>query len=142
MQTKQLSLSTARWIALALYVTGLVTYPIVGALVKTTPTLAAEVMRVLPVMLLGVGVADYLLSLVLEGMMLAQARKTGNPSGAANAVILTAAMGESLAVFGLVLALLGMGSWAVVLYALCFIHGVHLAVRWPNIERVTAGNDR
>ncbi len=139
MQTKQLSLSTARWIALAMYFTGLVTYPFVGAFVKTTPSLPAEAMRVLPMILLGAGVVDYVFSLFIEGMMLAQAKKSGNPTGVANAVVLSACFGESLAVFGLILTFLGAGSWGVALYALCFVHGVHLMVRWPNFARVASG---
>jgi len=141
MQTKQLSLSTARWIALAMYFTGLVTYPFVGAFVKTTPSLPAEAMRVLPMILLVAGVADYIASLVIEGMVLVQAKRTKNPKAVATAAIITAACGEGLAVFGLVLTFLGAGSWGVALYALCFVHGVHLMIRWPNFEQVAAGDE-
>jgi len=139
MQTKQLSLSTARWIALAMYFTGLVTYPFVGALAKPAPSASPELLRVLPMILLVAGVADYIASLVIEGMLLAQAKKTKNPSGVATAAIITAACGEGLAVFGLVLTFLGAGSWGVALYALCFVHGVHLMIRWPTFERVASG---
>jgi len=139
MQTKQLSLSTARWIALAMYFTGLVTYPFVGALAKTTPSVPADVLRVLPMILLGAGLADYIASLVIEGMILAQAKRTKNPKAVATAAIITAACGEGLAVFGLVLTFLGAGNWGVALYALCFVHGVHLMIRWPSFARVASG---
>jgi len=139
MQTKQLSLSTARWIALTMYFTGLVTYPLVGVLVKLPPPASPDLLRVLPMILLAVGVADYIASLVIEGIVLAQAKRTKNPSGAATAAIITAACGESLAVFGLVLTFLGAGNWGMPLYALCFVHGVHLMIRWPGFERVASG---
>ena len=139
MQTRQLSLSTARWLALAMYFGGLVTYPFAGAPVKVPPQLSADVMRVLPLILLGVGVVDYVFSLIIESMILAQARKTGTPNGAATAAIVSAAFGESLAIFGFVLTLGGAGTWGVVLYALCFIHGVHLMIRWPSFARVASG---
>jgi hypothetical protein len=139
MQTKQLSLSTARWIAIAIYFSGLVVYPIIGAMVKATPTLPVEAMRMLPLVLLGAATVGYVLSLIFEGMILAHAKKANNPSGAANAVIVSAAFGETLAIGGLVLTLLGAGSWGIVLYALCFIHGVHLAIRWPKFEEVAGG---
>ena len=141
MQTKQLSLSIARWIVLALYFTGLVTYPVVGAFVKPVPGLPPEVSRILPVVLLGVGVAVYVVSLVVEAMVLARAKRSPNPVGvAASAAILTGACGESLAILGLVLTLLGARTWGTLLYGLCFVHGVHLMLRWPNFEQVAAGD--
>jgi hypothetical protein len=139
MQTKQLSLSTARWIALVMYFAGLVTYPFVGAFVRTTPSLPADLMRVLPLILLGAGVVDYVFSLIIESMILAQARKAGNPNGAATAAIVSASFGEGLAIFGFILTLGGAANWGVVLYALCLLHGVHLMLRWPNFERVASG---
>ena len=132
MRTKQLSLSTARWIALAMYFTGLVVYPIVGAVVKLPPPAPPEVRRVLPMVFLIAGVMFYVASLVVERVMLAQARKSDSPLGAGNAAIVVAAFGEIPALFGLILTLLGAGRWSVVLYGLCFVHGVHLVLRWPK----------
>jgi len=141
MKTKQLSLSTARWIALAMYFCGLVVYPVIGAVVRLPNPTSAETLRVLGPVLLGVGVVDYIMSLAIEGMALAQARKAASPRGnVARTAIVTGAFGESLAVFGLILTFLGARSWGTLLYGLCFVHGVHLMLRWPNFEQVAAGD--
>jgi hypothetical protein len=72
-------------------------------------------------------------------MILTRAKENRNPAGAATAAILTGVFGESLAIFGLVLTLFGARSWGTLLYGLCFVHGVHLMLRWPSFERVAGG---
>ena len=66
------------------------------------------------------------------------ARAQVNPHAVVTAAILVAAIGESMAVSGLVLALLGVNAWALALYALCLLHGIHLALRWPDYEHAAA----
>lgn len=139
MQAKQLSLSTARWVVLAAYLAGLVIYPLVGVLVKPVVSLPPELLRLLSMILLCAAVTLYIVSLIVEAMILARARRAENSGGAATAAVITGAFGESIALFGLVLALLGAGSWGALLYGLCFVHGVHLMIRWPNLEAVTDG---
>lgn len=141
MQTKQLSLGVARWIALAIYLTGLVVYPVIGMLVKVNEKASPETLRILPLVFLGLAVVSYVVSLVVESLILGQARAKGNAASAASAAIVTSAFGESIAILGLILALLGAGAWSVVLYALCAAHGLHLMVRWPNFELTTTSNE-
>jgi len=131
---KTLSLGTARWIVLAMYIGGLVVYPIVGALAGDRPSAEPELTRVLPFVFLGVSVMGYVFSLVLERTLVAQARKTKSEMTAAQAAIVSGAFGESFAIFGLVLTFAGVGNWALPFYVLCFVHGVHLLVRWPSLE--------
>ena len=141
MQTKQLPLSTARWIVLALYFTGLVVYPVVGGLVKLPRPAPPEALRILPLVFLIAGVVDYMVSLVIEAVMLAKARKAQSSIGAGNVAVVSAGFGEILAIWGLVLTLLGAGSWGALLYGLCFVHGVHLMLRWSNFAEVAAGEE-
>jgi len=44
-------------------------------------------------------------------------------------------LGASLAVYGLVLAVLGAPGWGYVLFVLCLVQGMHLMIRWPDYER-------
>ncbi len=132
---KKVSLGTARWIALLMYVSGLVIYPIVGAL--AAPSSKGDKLLPygsLPLILLGVSVMSYIISLVLEHALLARARKRKSELEAVNAAIVNGAFGESFAIFGLVLTFIGLGNWAVLFYGLCFVHGLHLLVRWPSYE--------
>ena len=135
-----MSLTTARWIAMALYLTGLVVMPLIGAAIKVSARLPAGTVALLGPVFLALGVADYVVSLVLERMMLSKAPATPSPgTRAAAAAIAVASTGQSLGVLGLVLSLLGAGSWAWGLYVLCLAHGVHLMIRWPSYESAAAG---
>ena len=136
------SLATARWIVLVFYLTGLAVYPLVGAFAAPkAPPVPPETLRLLGQVLLAAGVADYLASLLVERALLARAGN-GNPQAvAARTAIVVGAFGESLAILALVLALLGAGAWSVPLYGLCFLHGVHLALRWPSYVTAAAGQD-
>jgi hypothetical protein len=129
------SLATTRWVIIMMYVGSLIVYPLIGANVKIAPSLSPDNVSLLGSVLLAVGLADYVISLFLERKLLAQARSHighGNPAGPA--AFLVAALGVSLAVYGFVLTMLGAPSWGLALYALCFAHGVHLALRWPHYE--------
>jgi len=129
------SLDTARWIAIAMYVAGLVIYPVIGVSVKPSTNVEPDVLRLLGPLFLAVAVADYAVSLVLERIMLARAR--GRAEGTATAfttALIVSACGESLAVFGLVIHLLGAPNWALALYSLCAVHGLHLMIRWPEYD--------
>jgi hypothetical protein len=132
---RTLSLGVARWIVIALYFSGVVIYPVIGAAVTIRPAASAQALRLLGPLLLAAGVVDYIASLILERTLLSRARPaTGGQTAAVTAVIVSA-FGESLAIFGLVLSLLGLPNWGLALYALCFVHGVHLGLRWPHYER-------
>ncbi|UCC67044.1 MAG: hypothetical protein JSV79_07790, partial [Armatimonadota bacterium] len=85
-----------------------------------------------------VAAVDYVLSLVLEQRLLAR-RAAGGHSPVVTAAVLVAAFGVSLAVYGLVLTLLGEPKWGALLYVLCALHGLHLMIRWPRYERVVRG---
>jgi hypothetical protein len=134
------SLGTARLIATMMYVGPLVTFPWIGRLVKVGASLDPKVLPVLAAVLLVVGVVDYGASLLLEGKLLAQARERG-PQGIIAAATVTAAFGASLAVYGLVLTLLGARTWGSVLYVLCAVHGLHLIVRWPSYTQAAEQSD-
>lgn len=129
------SLDTARWIAVAMYLAGLVIYPVIGVSVKPMTNVDPEVLRLLGPLFLVVAVADYAVSLVLERIMLARARaRAGGAAAAFTTVLIVSACGESLAVFGLVIHLLGSPNWALALYSLCAVHGLHLMIRWPEYD--------
>jgi len=129
------SLDTARWLAVAMYLAGLVIYPVIGVSVKPMGEVDPEVLRLLGPLFLVVAVADYAVSLVLERIMLARARaRAGGAAAAFTTVLIVSACGESLAVFGLVIHLLGSPNWALALYSLCAVHGLHLMMRWPEYE--------
>lgn len=53
---------------------------------------------------------------------------------AATAAIIVSALGVSLAVYGVVLALLSLTTFAWYLYGLCAVHGIHLQLRWDRYE--------
>lgn len=131
----------AQLVATLIYVVPLVVFPMVGRMVKVSATVDAETLRVLALALGVVGVADYGISLFLEQRMLARARRSGTT--AASAVFSTAAVvasfGASLAVYGLVLTLLGAPGWGAALYVLCAVHGLHLMIRWPRYARAAEG---
>ncbi len=134
-------LGRAQFVATLIYVVPLVVFPMVGRLVKTKPAMDAESVGILAIALLAVSVADYGISLFLEQRMLARARSSGTT--AASAVFSTAAVvasfGASLAVYGLVLTLLGAPGWGAALYVLCAVHGLHLMIRWPRYARAAEG---
>jgi len=129
------SLDTARWIAIAMYLTGLAVYPVIGVSVKPTTNVEPDVLRLLGPLFLVVAVADYIVSLLLERIMLARARaRAGGAATAFTTVLIVSACGESLALFGLVIHLLGAPNWALALYSLCAVHGLHLMIRWPEYD--------
>ena len=129
------SLDTARWIAIAMYLSGLVIYPVIGVSVKPMTNVDPEVLRLLGPLFLVVAVVDYIVSLLQERIMLARARaRAGGAATALTTVLIVSACGESLALFGLVIHLLGAPNWALALYSLCAVHGLHLMIRWPEYE--------
>jgi len=130
-------LATARCIATLLYVLPLILFPIIGRMVKLQAVPKPEVLRLLGVALLVVGLADYAVSLFLEQKMLAQAARAPRPAPTQvlTAAIVVASFGASLAIYGLVITLLGAPGWGAVLYVICAVHGLHLMVRWPRYER-------
>jgi hypothetical protein len=134
------SLGTARLIATMMYVGPLVAFPWIGRLVKVGASLDPKVLPVLAAALLVVGIVDYGASLFVEAKLLAQARGRGS-QGLIAAATVTAAFGASLAVYGLVLTLLGARTWGSVLYVLCAVHGLHLIVRWPNYTQAAEQSD-
>ena len=129
------SLDTARRIAIAMYLSGLVIYPVIGVSVKPMTNVDPEVLRLLGPLFLVVAVVDYIVSLLLERILLARARgRAGGAPAAITTVLIVSACGESLALFGLVIHLLGAPNWALALYSLCAVHGLHLMIRWPEYE--------
>jgi len=131
------ALGTARLIAALLYAVPLVVFPMVGKAIQGSAGVDADTLPVLVVALGLVGIADYGVSLFLEGKLLKQARLAG-PSGrpsVVTAVTLVSAFGASLAVYGLVLTFLGAPSYGGMCYVLCAVHGLHLLIRWPRYER-------
>ena len=135
-----MSLAAARWIATFMYFTALGVYPVIGSVVSVQQPLEDEVLRVLGPALLAAGVGAYAVSLLLERLLLAQAlSRPDREAKVATTAVIVAALGESLGVFGLVLALLGSSSWAWGLYALCAAHGLHLLVRVPRYNRAAEG---
>jgi hypothetical protein len=137
--SRAVSLATARWIVIAMYFAAVVVYPAIGAMVKTTQLVPDGTLRLLPTLFLVMAGVDYVISLVLEASLLTQARRERNPTGAVTAAILTGSFGCSFGVFGLILGLLGARAWSMPFYALSLVHGVHLMIRWPSLERVATG---
>jgi len=137
--SRAVSLTAARWIVIAMYFAAVVVYPAIGATVKTAQLVPAGTLRLLPTLFLVMAAVDYVISLVLEASALTQARRERNPAGAISAAIVTGSFGCSFGVFGLILGLLGARSWSIPFYALSLVHGVHLMIRWPNLERVATG---
>ena len=135
------SLGTARLIATMMYVAPLVAFPWIGRLAKVGASLDSKVLPVLAAALLVVGIVDYGASLFLEAKLLGQARDARAPQSVVTAAVVTAAFGASLAVYGLVLTLLGARTWGSVLYVFCAVHGLHLIVRWPNYTQAAEQSD-
>jgi len=135
-ENRTLSLRAARWTVIAVYFAGLVVYPIVGFTVKLPHSVSGSLPAAVGPILLAMGIMDYFISLIVERAMLAQVRANpSRPAAVTTAAITVAALGESLALFGLFLSLLDMRQWGLALYALCLVHGVHLAIRWPGYEQ-------
>lgn len=123
-----------------MYAAALLVSPVIGALVRPPHSpLSAATLRLLPPILLVVSAADYVISLLIEASIVTSARRERNPAGAAAAVVITGALGLSIGLNGLILALLGASGWSLPFYALAFVHGAHLAIRWPSLEQVAAG---
>ena len=134
------SLATARCVATILYVVPLVVFPFVGRMVRPEVSIRADVLRMLGLALVVIGVVDYGISLFLERKMLPPAGSgPGSPARALAAAALVASFGASLAVYGLVITLLGAPIWGAALYVMCAAHGFHLMVRWPRYARAAEG---
>lgn len=136
------SLATARLVVIVVYAVGLVVYPLVGLLARVKAGVSSETLAVLGPVMLGVGVADYVASLVMERALLTAAGKAPvaqRPARLMTAAIVTAALGESVALFGLVVSLYGARGWGGLLYLLCLVHGLHLRMRWSQYESAAAG---
>lgn len=141
MQTGGQALASARWIATLMYIVSLVVFQFVGRVVDSPVRLDSATLTVLAYVLLTVGIADYGLSLFLEKKLLATARsgKGDSSNSVVSAALIVSALGVSLAVYGLVLTLLGAPAWGAVFYVLCALHGLHLMVRWPAYVRAAEG---
>ena len=124
-----------------MYVVPLVIFQLAGRVVDSPVRLDSTTLTVLAYVLLAVGIADYGLSLFLEKKLLT---KAGSGAGGASdsvvsAALIVSALGVSLAVYGLVLTLLGTRAWGAVFYVLCSLHGLHLMLRWPEYVRAAEG---
>jgi hypothetical protein len=137
MQAGAQPLATARWIATLMYVLPLVGFQLLGRAIAAPVELAEATMTVLVYVLLAVGIVDYGLSLFLERKLLGKAHSGGADASSAvvSAALIVSALGVSLAVYGLVLTLLGAPAWGAVFYVLCAIHGLHLIIRWTDYAR-------
>jgi F0F1-type ATP synthase membrane subunit c/vacuolar-type H+-ATPase subunit K len=142
MEQQQKALGTARLIATLLYVAPLVVFPWIGRTAKVSASLDPKVLGILVPALLFVGVTDYVISLLVERRLLAQARDAGAPQSVVTAAVVTAAFGASLAVYGLVVTLLGAPAWGGVFYVLCAVHGLHLMMRWPSYAQAVEQTDQ
>ncbi len=134
-------LARAQLVATLIYVVPLVVFPMVGRMVKVSATVDGESLRVLALALGVVGAADYGISLFLEQRMLARGRTGGTTAASAvfSTAVVVASFGASLAVYGLVLTLVGAPGWGAALYVLCAAHGLHLMIRWPRYARAAEG---
>jgi len=101
---------------------------------------------IFPWIMVGVGIADYVVSLAIEGSLLGPPSSRGSDRAmsaglgdqrAATVAIIVSAVGASIAIYGLVLALLGFGKEAGLLYGLGALHGIHLQLRWDRYEEAT-----
>ena len=142
MEQQQKALGTARMIATLLYVAPLVIFPWIGRTAKVSASLDPKVLGILAPALLFVGVTDYVISLLVEGRLLAQARDAGAPQSVVTAAVVTAAFGASLAVYGLIVRLLGAPAWGAIFYVLCAVHGLHLMIRWPSYAQAVEQSGR
>jgi len=82
------------------------------------------------------------ISLLVERRLLAQARDAGAPQSVVTAAVVTAAFGASLAVYGLVVTVLGAPAWGAAFYVLCAVHGLHLMIRWPSYAQAVEQTDQ
>jgi len=140
-QRRGLSLPVVRVMLISLYLSALVACPAIGSAVKAGHPLSPQTGQLLGTILLVVGAADYAISLFLERHMLKRARSSADLQSAVPVTaILVGALGASLAGYGLVLSVFGVSGWALALYALCVLHGIHLAIRWPDYEEAAAGD--
>jgi len=142
MEQQQKALGTARLIATLLYAAPLVIFPWIGRTAKVSTSLDPKVLGILVPALLFVGVTDYVISLLVERRLLAQARDAGAPRSVVTAAVVTAAFGASLAVYGLVVTVLGAPAWGAAFYVLCAVHGLHLMIRWPSYAQAVEQTDQ
>ena len=136
MEQRQTALGTARLIATLIYVGPLVIFPWVTRMAKIPTPPSAKVMGVLVPALRFVAVTDYVISLFIEARLLRQARHLRAPQSLVSAAVVTASFGASLAVYGLIVTMLGAPVWGAVFYVLCAAHGLHLMMRWPAYQQV------
>ena len=85
---------------------------------------------------IGVGIVDYIISLVLESNGLRKARANHQIGGLATTGVLTGAFGTSLGVYGIILASFQVSQYDIILFGLCALHGIHLLLRWPNYVEI------
>jgi len=129
--TSAKALRGAALLAIMFYAVALLVWPPMGSLLLAKSGAFRQLdPKLFGPLLVGVGVVDYIASLFIEGHLLRSARKSANPGGVVSAAIVTAAFGASLSIYGLLLCHVRFYSWT--LYGLCFLHGVHLLLRWPN----------
>ena len=141
MEQRDDTLGTARLIATLMYAGPLVVFPWVGRLATAGKLANPKVVGVLVPALVFVAVTDYVISLLIEARLLAQARDVGEPKKAViTAAAVTSAFGASLAVYGLVMTLFGAAAWGAVFDVLCAVHGLHLMIRWPAYQRAAEGD--
>ena len=135
------ALGTARLIATLTYVVPLVVFPVVPRVVETEMSVDAQTLAVLAAALGLIGIVDHGVSLFLEAKMLARVQSGAGDrrSGVVSAAVVVSAFGASLAVYGLVLTLLGAPVWGAAFYVLCAAHGLHLMIRWPSYQRAAEG---
>lgn len=137
MKERGIGAAQTRWIVISIYASCLVMLPITAQLVRVKTALPSETLRLLPISLLVVAIFEYGLSLYLERRALAgglfHGRSDSRPAAAA---IVTASIGGGIAVYGFALAILGAPGWSPVFYLLSLVHGLHLAMRWPDYEQV------
>ncbi len=137
MEQRDKTLGTARLIATLIYVVTLVWAPWVGRFAAPKVAVDLKVMGVLVPVLLFVGLTDYVISLLIEARLLAQARDRGALQNIISAATVTSAFGASLAVYGFVATVLGAPALGAVFYVLCAVHGFHLMLRWPRYAETT-----
>jgi len=156
MQASRRSLAGAQWIVTFMYVVPLVVFPFVPRFLRPELNIDATTLSILSGVLFAVALLDYGASLFIERVLLAKAQTAADPkqagraSAGAHAVmspVLTAALvvggfGASLAVYGLVLTVLGSRTWGAALYVLCCVHGFHLLTRWPKYVHAAEGASR
>jgi F0F1-type ATP synthase membrane subunit c/vacuolar-type H+-ATPase subunit K len=136
------ALATARLIAVVSYAVAVLAYPVVGVALKVKVGLSPQALAVVGPAVLAAGVVDYVISLAVERALLEAAQRapsTQRPMRVTTAAVTTAALGESLALLGLVVSLLGARGWGGLLYLMCLQHGLHLGMRWPSYESAAAG---